>query len=442
MNNAEVTKIIQKENVREIALQFTDLSGMLHSLWIPSELFSKTAEEGIHTDGSSVDMVDISRSDLKLKPDPSTFTILPPGLFAQKTARVSCDIYEPESRKTLEIDPRRILKKVIEDAQKMFGNTITYNACSEIEYFVFNKAENGAIRLIDNAGYLATPPADAGADLRLEITENLRNIGILVEKHHHEVPPGKSELNLVYCDALKMADTIYLVKFLVKMMAARRGLIASFMPKPFHDGYGCGLHTHVSLTDDKKRKNLFYDAKGTCGLSKTALQFIAGILCHAMALAAITNPSVNSYKRLVPGWEAPVYLSWAKYNRSVLVRVPPGKEMRTRLEYRPTDGSCNFYLAFAGILAAGLDGIKRGTELPDPVEEDIYAMSEEQRAERGIAVLPGNLGEALVEFSKDKCLQDALGHSFCKEFLRIKSKEWRDFNLTVHEWERKRYLDV
>ena len=347
MNITEVTKIIQKENVRDIALQFTDLSGILHSLWIPSELFSKTAEEGIHTDGSSVDMVNISQSDLKLKPDPSTFTILPPGLFAQKTARVSCDIYEPESRKTLEIDPRHILKKVIEDAKKIFGNTITYNACSEIEYFVFNKAENGAIRLIDNAGYLASPPADAGADLRLEITENLRNIGILVEKHHHEVPPGKSELNLVYCDALKMADTIYLVKFLVKMMAARRGLVASFMPKPFHDGYGCGLHTHVSLTDDKKRKNLFYDPKGTCGLSKTALQFIAGMLCHARALAAITNPSVNSYKRLVPGWEAPVYLSWAKYNRSVLVRVPPGKEMRTRLEYRPTDGSCNFYLAFA-----------------------------------------------------------------------------------------------
>ncbi len=442
MNITEVTKIIQKENVREIALQFADISGILHSLWIPSELFSKTAEEGIHTDGSSVDMVDISESDLKLKPDPSTFTILPPGLFAQKTARVACDIYEPESRKTLEIDPRHILKKVIEDAKKIFGNTITYNACSEIEYFVFDKAENGAIRLIDNAGYLASPPADAGADLRLEITENLRNIGILVEKHHHEVPPGKSELNLAYCDALKMADTIYLVKFLVKMMAARRGLVASFMPKPFHDGYGCGLHTHVSLTDDKKRKNLFYDPKGTCGLSKTALQFIAGILCHARALAAITNPSVNSYKRLVPGWEAPVYLSWAKYNRSVLVRVPPGKEMRTRLEYRPTDGSCNFYLAFAAILAAGLDGIRRGVELPDPVEEDIYAMTEKERAERGIAILPGNLGEALVEFSKDKCLQDTLGHPFCREFLRIKSKEWRDFNLTVHEWERKRYLDV
>jgi len=442
MNEGEITKTIQKEKVKEIALQFTDLSGALHSLWIPAELFSKTAEEGIHTDGSSVDMVDISESDLKLKPDPNSLVVLPAGLFPQRIARAICNIYEPESDKPLEIDPRYILEKVVKDAKKTFGNTTTYNACSEIEYFVFKKTESGDIKLIDDAGYLASPPADGGADLRLEITENLRSIGVTVEKHHHEVPPGKSELNLMYRDALGMADTIYLVKFLVKMLAAQRGLIASFMPKPFHSGYGCGLHTHVSLTDENKRKNLFYDPKGSCYLSKTAQYFIAGMLQHAKALAAITNPSVNSYKRLVPGWEAPVYLSWGKFNRSVLVRVPPGKEMRTRLEYRPTDGSCNFYLAFAGILAAGLDGVNRKLELPDPVEEDIYAMSEKQRDERGIGVLPANLGEALTELSKDMCLQDALGHAFYREFMRIKRKEWRDFNLTVHEWERKKYLDV
>jgi glutamine synthetase len=442
VNVSEVTKTIQKENVKEIALQFTDLSGILHSLWIPSELFSKTSEDGIHTDGSSVDMVDISQSDLKLKPDANTFTMLPSGLFPQKVARAVCDIYEPESNRPFQLDPRFILKKVIEDAKKSLGAAVTYNACSEIEYFVFRKAEDGSIRLIDEAGYLASPPADVGAGLRLEITENLRNIGVLVEKHHHEVPPGKSELNLAYCDALRMADTIYLVKFLVKMLAAKRELIASFMPKPFHGGYGCGLHTHVSLTDEKNRKSLFYDSKNKYGLSKPALYFIAGILSHAKALAAITSPSVNSYKRLVPGWEAPVYLSWAKYNRSVLVRVPPGKEMRTRVEYRPTDGSCNFYLAFAGILAAGMDGIKRKIELPDPVEEDIYEMSEKQRAEKNIEVLPGNLGDALRELAKDKYLQDALGRRFYEEFMRIKSKEWKDFNVTVHEWERKKYLDV
>jgi glutamine synthetase len=226
------------------------------------------------------------------------------------------------------------------------------------------------------------------------------------------------------------------------MTAARRELTASFMPKPFHDGYGAGLHTHVSLTDDKKAQNLFYNPKGSYGLSKIALNFIAGVLTHAKALVALTNPSVNSYKRLVPGWEAPVYLSWAKYNRSVLIRVPPGKEMRARVEYRPTDGSCNFYVAFAGILAAGLDGIRRKIEPPEPVEEDIYQMSEKQRTEKGIEVLPGNLGEALSELSRDKYMQDALGHAFCEKFLQLKIKEWKDFNFTVHEWERKKYLDV
>lgn len=439
---SKVARLIKENNVKEVALQFTDISGILHSLWVPSELFSKVTEGGIHMDGSSVDLVDISESDLKLVPDTDTFAVLPTGLFAQSVARVVCNVYEPESNKPLKIDPRYILKKVIDDSKKNLGASAVYNACSEIEYFLFKESEDGSIKRYDEGGYLASPPADLGIDVRLEITENLRKVGITVEKHHHEVPPGKYELNLAYTDALKMADIIYLVKFIVKMTALRKGLVASFMPKPFHDGYGAGLHTHVSLTDDKMARNLFYDAKGTYGISMMALHFIAGILTHAKALAALTNPTVNSYKRLVPGWEAPVYLSWAKYNRSVLVRVPPGKEMRTRLEYRPTDGSCNFYIAFAGILAAGLDGVRRKIELPEAVEEDIYAMSEKQRNERGIEVLPGNLGEALNELAKDKHLQDALGRAFYEKFVQLKTREWKDFNLTVHEWERKRYLDV
>jgi len=214
------------------------------------------------------------------------------------------------------------------------------------------------------------------------------------------------------------------------------------MPKPFHDGYGAGLHTHVSVTDNRKNINLFCDPKGVYGMSETALHFVGGILTHAKGLAALTNPSVNSYKRLVPGWEAPVYLSWAKYNRSVLLRIPPGKGMRARIEYRPTDGSCNFYIAFAGILAAGLDGIKRKILPPRPVEEDIYHMSEKQRVEKGIETLPGTLGESLEEFVKDKYLWNSLGNEFCGMFLKTRTKEWRDFNSTVHEWERKKYLDV
>jgi glutamine synthetase len=442
MNVSDVAKTVKEEKVKEIALQFTDISGILHSLWIPPELFPKVIEEGIHIDGSSIGMVDISESDLKLMPDVDTFTVLPPNLFAQRVARVVCDIFEPESDRPFEIDPRFVLKRVMDDSKNSLGGSVKYNACSEIEYFLFKKGEDGGIKRYDEGGYLASPPTDLGIDVRLEITENLRNIGITVEKHHHEVPPGKYELNLVYTDALKMADIIYLVKFIVKMTAARKGIIASFMPKPFHDGYGCGLHTHVSLIDDEKSQNIFYDSKGSYGLSKTALNFIAGILTHAKGLAALTSSSVNSYKRLVPGWEAPVYLSWAKYNRSVLVRVPPGKEMRTRVEYRPTDGSCNFYAAFAGILAAGLDGIRRKIELPEPVEEDIYEMSEKQRTEKGIDVLPGNLGDALSEFSKDNCIQDALGRAFCGKFLQLKTKEWEEFSFTVHEWERKKYLDV
>jgi len=447
---SEVTELIQKEDVKEIALQFTDIFGILHSLWIPSELFSKVAEGGIHVDGSSIDMVDVGRSDLKLMPDVDTFAVLPPNLFLQRVAKVACDIYEPESDRPFELDPRFVLKKVMSNAKKSLGSSVKYYASSEMEYFLFKRGENGDIKLLDEGGYLATPPADLGVDLRLEIVKNLKNMGVLIEKHHHEVPPGKYELELGLelgigvdgSDAFRMVDTLYLVKFLTKLIAARKDLIASFMPKPFHGQFGAGLHTHVTLIENESTRNLFYDSDGSYGLSKIGLNFIAGILAHAKALAAITNPSVNSYKRLVPGWEAPVYISWGRFNRSALVRVPPGKEKKTRLEYRPTDGSCNFYIAFAGILAAGLDGINKKIEPPIPVEEDVYKMGKEERFKKGIDVLPENLGEALKEFSKDKCLKEALGQAFCRKFLELKTKEWTDFNVTVHEWERKRYLDV
>ena len=450
MNIAEVTKLIEKESVKEIALQFTDISGRLHSLWVPSQLFPKIAEGGIHVDGSSIGMVDISKSDVKLMPDIDTFAALPANLFPQRVARVICDIFEADSDKPLVLDARYILKKVIESVKKSMGPSVNYYASSEMEYFLFKKNESGDIRLLDEGGYLDTPPADAGIDLRLEIVTNLKNMGILVEKHHHEVPPGKYELELGLewgmvaekSDALKMADTLYLVKFLVKLMAARKELIASFMPKPFHNQYGAGLHTHSTLIDEKKPKNMFHGPDKSHGLSNIGLSYIAGILAHAKALAAITNPSVNSYKRLVPGWEAPVYISWARYNRSALIRVPPGKNMKTRVEYRPTDGSCNFYLAFAGILASGLDGIRKKMEPPDPVEENVYEMSDKERTRKSIETLPGNLGEALDQLSKDKFLQDELGHGFYVKFLQLKTREWKDFNRTVHEWERKKYLDV
>jgi glutamine synthetase len=447
---SEIRKTIQKESVQEIALQFTDIFGTLHSLWVPSELFSKIVEGGIHVDGSSVGMASISESDMKLMPDIDTFVVLPDNLFPQRVARVVCDVCQPDSNRFSELSPRHILQRVMSNLKKSMGASVKYYASSEMEYFLFKKGENGDIKLLDEGGYLATPPADLGLDLRLEITRDIRNMGVLVEKHHHEVPPGKYELELGLewgmgvgnFDALGMADILYLVKFIVKLAAARKGLVASFMPKPFHGQYGAGLHTHATLMDGERIKNLFYDADGTYGLSKTGLSFIAGILAHAKALVALTNPSVNSYKRLVPGWEAPVYIAWARYNRSALIRIPPGKGMKARMEYRPTDGSCNFYVAFAGILAAGLDGIGRKIAPPEPVEEDVYKMSEKERARKGIEVLPGTLGDALTEFSEDKCLQDALGKAFCEKFLELKTKEWKDYNVTVHEWERKKYLDV
>ncbi|MFX1562724.1 MAG: glutamine synthetase family protein, partial [Promethearchaeota archaeon] len=367
---SEVAKLIKQENVKNIALQFTDISGIMRSLWVPSKYFIKTVEEGIHTDGSSVGMVDVSRSDLKLVPDLDSFTIMPPAIFPERVAFVLCDIYRPESNKPFELDPRFVLKKALDKVKNSLGSSVTAYTASEMEYWLFNKQEDGKISLLDEGSYLATPPLDRGIDFRLDLVENLRNMGILIEKHHHEVPPGKYELNIAYRPALQMADTVYLVKTLLKMMANKSGLIASCMPKPFHGQYGAGLHTHVSLIDDEKSQNLFYDHKGEHGLSETALHFLAGILMHAKALAGITNPSVNSYKRLVPGWEAPVYISWARYNRSTLIRVPPGSGMATRLEYRPSDGSCNFYIAYAAILYAGLDGVQRKLEPPKPVEED------------------------------------------------------------------------
>lgn len=442
MNIAEAVKILQDEKVKEIALQFTDLSGVLHTLWIPSGMFQKAVKEGIHTDGSSLGVVDVSKSDVKLLPDVNSLVVLPSSLFPQRVARVVCDLYEPDSEIPFKLDPRFILKKVTEDIKETLGQSVVSCASSEIEFFLFTEDENSGIKLIDEAGYLASPPADKGAELRLEMAEEFRKIGIVIEKHHHEVPHGKSEFNLPYSKAVHMVDTIYLIKFIIKLMAAQKNIIASFMPKPFHGEYGAGLHTHLNLRDEDKNQNLFANQKENTLLSETALKFMAGILTHAKALACITNPSVNSYKRLVPGWEAPVYISWAHYNRSSLIRIPPGNKKAARLEYRPTDGSCNFYLAYAGLIAAGLDGIQKNMTPPEPVEENIYAMTENERKKRGIEVLPSNLGEAIKELSKNVCIKDALGSTFHEKYLELKNKEWKEFSVYVHEWERKKYLDV
>ncbi len=443
MNIQQALDSINEENVKEIALQFTDLSGVLHTLWIPSKEFSKVVNEGIHTDGSSLSgMVDVSKSDIKILPDLDSFVVLPSGLFQYNVARVICDTYEPDSNIPFELDPRHILKNTLKKMKAELGESVIGVASSEIEFFLFNKTDEGELKLIDNAGYLASPPYDQGASLRLDITEALRSIEIMIEKHHHEVPAGKSEFNIPHLEALQMVDTIYLIKFITKIMATKAGLIASFMPKPFHGEYGAGLHTHLNLNDDEKNVNLFMGEGEKEKLSELGQHFLAGVLDHAKALACITNPSVNSYKRLVPGWEAPVYISWAHYNRSTLIRIPPGGKKSARIEYRPTDGSCNFYLAYAGLFSAGLDGIQRQLAPPDPVEENIYKMSNQEQIDRGIRVLPENLGESIKELSKDTHFAKSLSKGFISKYIELKSKEWHEFSTYVHKWERIRYLDV
>ncbi len=442
MNITEALDIISDKKVKEIALQFTDLSGTLHTLWVPAQVFPQVLKEGIHTDGSSLGVVDVSKSDIKLVPDINSFVELPSNLFNYNVARVVCDIFEPDSEEPFLLDPRYILKKTLLSLKEKLGSSVIGVASSEIEFFLFDKQENGEVQFIDNAGYLASPPADRGIELRLEITEKLRDIGIIIEKHHHEVPAGKSEFNIPYSEALSMVDTIYLIKFIIKMMADKKGIIASFMPKPFHGEYGAGLHTHINLRDEEKKVNLFMNSAESQNLSLLGQNFLAGILSHAKALAGLTNPSVNSYKRLVPGWEAPVYISWASYNRSTLIRIPPGSNKATRLEYRPTDGSCNFYLAYAGLFSAGLDGINRKLIPPPPVEENIYEMSVHERKRREIEVLPGNLGEAINELKSDKFFEDALGREFYRKYIKFKNDEWKEFSIFVHKWERERYLDV
>ncbi|MHA1994837.1 MAG: glutamine synthetase family protein [Candidatus Hodarchaeales archaeon] len=443
MDLIKALELINEKEVKELALQFTDLSGILHTLWVPSQALSQIMKDGIHTDGSSLSkMVDVSKSDVKLVPDLDSFALLPPQLFEYKIARIVCDIFEPDSDIPFGLDPRYILKKVLTSIQEQIGSSVIGIASSEIEFFLFEKGEDQPFKLIDNAGYLASPPKDRGTRLRLKITEALRNIGIMIEKHHHEVPAGKSEFNIPYSEALQMVDTIYLIKFITKLMAHDYGFTASFMPKPFHGEYGAGLHTHINLRDQEKDTNLFSSSSENLKLSPLAQNFLAGILKHAKGLALLTNPSVNSYKRLVPGWEAPVYISWANYNRSTLIRIPPGSKKAARLEYRPTDGSCNFYLAYAGLFSSGLDGVKQKIDPPTPVEENIYDMSASERRNKGIKMLPGDLGEAVLEFSKDTYFQESLGSDFFRKYISLKAEEWKEFSVYVHKWERDRYIDV
>ena len=434
-----VLKTVEEEGVSFVRLQFTDIFGIPKNVEIPAEKLEETLEKGIAFDGSSIEgFVRIFESDMYLKPDPSTLAIYPWTEGNGKTARLICDVLRPDGS-PFEGDPRYVLKRAIaEAAQEGF----TMYAGAEAEFFLFRQDPSGhpSLELHDKGGYFDLMPVDQGEETRKAIVEALEHMGFEVEAAHHEVAPSQHEIDFRYADALRTADNIVTFKFVVKTVAMQHGLHATFMPKPIAGINGSGMHTHLSLFRDGV--NAFYDPSDPYNLSDVAKGFLAGLIEHIDAITAIANPLVNSYKRLVPGYEAPVNVSWARINRSALIRVPASNtpETSTRMELRSPDPSANPYLLYAVVLMSGLDGIRRGLMPPEPVEENIYALTEEQRAEREIKTLPGSLEEALAALERDEVVKSALGSHILEHYLEAKRREIEEYRTRVTPWEIDRYL--
>jgi len=434
----DVMELVKKYDVKFVRFWFTDILGQLKSFAVPVEELEVAFEEGMGFDGSSIKgFVGIEESDMVAVPDPTTFAILPWRPKEKAVARMFCDVYLPEG-KPYEGDPRYVLKKNLEKMKEM-GFTNFYVG-PECEYFYF-KTENDT-EILDIGGYFDYP-MDAAEDLRRETIFCLEQMGIRVEYSHHEVAPSQHEIDLRYADALEMADMVMTYRVVVKEVARKYGVYATFMPKPLFGENGSGMHTHQSLF--KGDENAFFDPNGKYYLSDTAQKYIAGLLKHIREITLVLNQWVNSYKRLVPGYEAPVYIAWARKNRSALIRVPlykPGKEKATRIELRSPDPACNPYLAFACMLGAGLKGIKEGYELPEPVERNIFALSEKEKEELGIGSLPGSLGEAIECASKSELLKEILGEHVFNELIALKKAEWDDYRIQVTEYELEKYLPI
>ncbi len=443
MQKQKVLELAKRNKVRFMRFWFTDILGFLKSFEITFDEFENAIEEGMGFDGSSIEgFVRIDESDMIAMPDLDTFQILP-----WKTAdnsvvgRVFCDIYRPDGN-PYEGDPRWVLKKILE-RMKSLGFDHFYVG-PELEYFYFKAANgNGAPQVLDHGGYFDLTPLDVASDLRKETVLMLEDIGLKVEYSHHEVGPSQHEIDLRYTDALKMADYAMTYRLVVKQVAIKNGVYATFMPKPLFGHNGSGMHTHQSLF--KGNKNMFFSSEDHYNLSDTAKKYIAGLLKHAPEFTVVTNQWVNSYKRLVPGYEAPVYLSWAVKNRSDMIRIPgykPGKEEATRVELRSPDPACNPYLAFAVMLSAGLDGVENNYELAPPVERNVYAMSEQERKEIGIGSLPKDLHEAIQIARGSEWLKKTLGDHVYEKFLENKELEWENYRAQITDWELERYLPV
>ncbi|MEA2547524.1 MAG: glutamine synthetase [Chloroflexota bacterium] len=445
VDGAETIAAAKAAGVRFVQLQFTDILGLVKAVTIPIHQLEGSVRHGTWFDGSSIEgFTRIAESDQYLMPDMSTFCEIPwqPGSGPRGTARVICDVFTPNGEPFVG-DPRGVLRRQVERASKL---GFVVNTGPELEFFLFRRDAGGGIEPLphDEAGYFDFS-TDLAQEVRQDMVDALEAFGIRVEAAHHEVAAGQHEIDFEYADALKTADNAITFKFALKAIAQQHGLYATFMPKPIHGINGSGMHTHQSLWSIAEARNAFADPDNKYGLSDIARSYMAGILAHARGMIAILAPLVNSYKRLVPGYEAPTYLTWGRTNRSALIRVPmvsPGKSVEgTRLEVRCPDPSSNTYLAFAAMIAAGLDGVEKGLELGEPVEESLFEMDAAQIAAKSIRELPGTLGDALDELEKDEVIREALGEHVFNHFIEAKRAEWDEYRTQVSDWEVNRYLD-
>lgn len=437
MDKKQVLEKAKEMNVKFVRLQFTDIYGVLKNMAITVEQLEKALDGELMFDGSSIEgFTRIQESDMYLRPDPNTFLVFPWRPKDGAVARLICDVYKPDGT-PFEGDPRYVLKRAIKEAADM-GYTMYVGP--ECEFFLFLVDDQGRPTTIthDTAGYFDMSPVDLGENARRDMVLNLEQMGFEIEASHHEVAEGQHEIDFKYSDALDVADKVMTFKLVVRTIAQRHGLHATFMPKPIFGINGSGMHMNQSLF--KNGQNAFFDPDGPKQLSEDAYYYIGGLLKHARSFAAITNPTVNSYKRLVPGYEAPVYLAWSAANRSALVRIPAKRGASTRVELRNPDPSCNPYLAIAAALAAGLDGIKNKINPPAETSANIYHMSADERAAAGIESLPSSLLEALEELKNNEVMKKMLGEHVFNKFVEGKMMEWDEYRTKVTQWEIDRYL--
>ncbi|TRZ88699.1 MAG: type I glutamate--ammonia ligase [Methanosarcinales archaeon] len=437
--NEDVLRSIEENQVRFLRLQFVDIAGMVKNVGIPVSQAEKALKSGIAFDGSSIEgFVRIEESDMTLKPDINTYQILPWDVCGGKVARLICDVYRPDG-KPFEGDPRYVLKRAIAEAAKQ---GFVMNTGPELEFFFFKRTEKGEATTTphDLGGYFDFPPIDQAEDIRQKIVNDLETMGFNIEASHHEVSIGQHEIDFKYDNALKTADNVITFKFVTKTIAQKNGLHASFMPKPIFGINGSGMHTNISLF--KKGENAFYDESKDMQVSDTLRYFVGGLKKHVKSFTAVTNPIVNSYKRIVPGYEAPVYIAWSGANRSSMIRIPAARGSSTRVELRSPDPACNPYLSFAVILMAGIDGVKNKIDPGEPTTLNLFHLNDEERKVHGIESLPGSLKDALDNLETDSIIRNALGEHVYEDFMRLGRAEWDAYRIRVHDWEINRYLNI